>query len=76
MMLLLVALLGGPAMAWAVYQPGSRRAYDRDVAKFQAGNGRDPSKRIFGPNRSFAHNAIIAGGIIFIIGFVITKLMR
>ncbi len=69
--LLLLALLAGPVLAWAANQPGSRKAFERDKAKFEAGQGRDPALRPIGPHRSFAQNAVVFAVIVFFIGFAI-----
>lgn len=67
-MALIMGLLGGPALAWAVRAPGSLKAYEKRKAKFAAGQGSDPDRQAIGPHKSFGHNAVIFGLIFGVIG--------
>lgn len=51
-----LTLVSAAILAWAVYAPGSRKAFERDKQKFAEGRGRDPSKRLLGPHLSYGAN--------------------
>ncbi|AZO76880.1 MULTISPECIES: hypothetical protein [unclassified Bosea (in: a-proteobacteria)] len=51
-----LTLVSAAILAWAVYAPGSRKAFERDKQKFAEGRGRDPMKRVLGPHLPYANN--------------------
>lgn len=73
-MALIMGLLGGPAMAWAMALPKNQKAHEERRAKYAAGKGSDPDKAPFGPHKSFKHNAILFGLIMAAIGAFIGAL--
>lgn len=55
---IVLALVFALALGAAVYASGSRQAFARDEAKFAAGRGRDPNRRLVGPHRSYLVNVV------------------
>lgn len=51
-----LTLVSAAVLAWAVYAPGSRKAFERDKQKFAEGRGRDPTKRVLGPHLIYGAN--------------------
>lgn len=73
-MALIMGVLGGPCIAWALTTPANQRGYEKRKAKFAAGQGPDPDKAPFGPHKPFSQNAIMFGLIFGAIGFLIGTL--
>lgn len=65
---IIMALLGGPAIAWAVQQKGAKNAFEKRKANFAAGKGKDPEKDFFGPHKSYRENFIAGAIMMFIAG--------
>lgn len=72
---LIMGLLGGPGLAWAVTQPGSLKAFEKRKEKFRNGEGKDPEGDAIGPHKPFRHNAIIFGLMFGAIGLFIGSMV-
>ena len=68
---LIMALIGGPAMAWATQQKGSLKSFEKRKQAFAEGKGKDPEADMIGPHKGFGHNAKIFGVMFGLIGFAI-----
>ena len=71
---LIMGLLGGPALAWAIRSKNVRAGYEKRKEAFLAGKGTDPDSAPIGPHKSFQQNAIIFGLIFAAIGFFVGTL--
>ena len=70
-MAVLMAVIGGPGMAWVFTNATNRRGYEKRKQKFLAGEGPDPDKSPIGPHKSFGQNAVIFGLMFAVLGAVL-----
>jgi hypothetical protein len=74
-MAVLMGGLGGPALAWAMATPKSRKAHAERKARFEEGRGSDPEKFPVGPHKPFVTNALFWGVVYAAIGFFLGSLV-
>lgn len=68
----LMGVLGGPAMAWAITTKKPMQRYEKEKQKFLSGQGKNPDRHAFGPHKSFKHNAIRFGMMMAAVGAAIS----
>lgn len=72
---LIMGLLGGPALAFAVRAPGSLAAFEKRRQAFAKGEGKNPVTDLIGPHKSFGHNALVFGGIFGVVGLFVGSMV-